>query len=193
MKWNIPGTVLQIERDEADQVEERFSSMFLAGGMVLSQVANITGLEPYTVQNWVKRGFLPPPEQKRYTLRQLCRIINIHMLRATLPLEKICGLLSYVNGRLDDTADDIIDDAKLYFLFVRLAARAKQLDAPAVWDQAMEEALADYREPVPGARARVEKALRVMMTAWVSARLRQAAESALNEMKNEMKEKENVL
>lgn len=193
MKWNIPGTVLQIERDEADKVEERFSSMFLAGGMVLSQVANITGLEPYTVQNWVKRGFLPPPEQKRYTLRQLCRIINIHMLRSTLPLEKICGLLSYVNGRLDDTADDIIDDAELYFLFVRLAARAKQLDAPELWDQAMEEALADYREPVPGARARVEKALRVMMTAWVSAKMRQAAESALNEMENEMKEKENVL
>ena len=193
MKWNIPGTVLQIERDEADLVEERFSSMFLAGGMVLSQVANITGLEPYTVQNWVKRGFLPPPEQKRYTLRQLCRIINIHMLRSTLPLEKICGLLSYVNGRLDDTADDIIDDAKLYFLFVRLASRAKQLDAPELWDQAMEEALADYREPVPGARDRVEKALRVMMTAWVSARMRQAAESALNEMENEMKEKENVL
>ena len=193
MKWKIPGTVLQIERDEADQVEERFSSMFLAGGMVLSQVANITGLEPYTVQNWVKRGFLPPPEQKRYTLRQLCRIINIHMLRSTLPLEKICGLLSYVNGRLDDTADDIIDDAELYFLFVRLAARAKQLDAPELWDQAMEEALADYREPVPGARARVEKALRVMMTAWVSAKMRQAAESALHEMENEMKEKENVL
>ena len=57
----------------------------------------------------------------------------------------------------------------------------------------MEEALADYREPVPGARARVEKALRVMMTAWVSAKMRQAAESALNEMENEMKEKENVL
>ncbi len=193
MKWNIPGTVLQITRDEADQVEERFSSMFLAGGMVLSQVANITGLEPYTIQNWVKRGFLPPPEQKRYTLRQLCRIININMLRASLPLEKICGLLSYVNGRLDDTADDIIDDARLYFLFVRLAARAKQLDAPGLWDQAMAEALTDYREPVPGARVRVEKALRVMMTAWVAARMRLAAESQLSEMEHEMKEKENVL
>ena len=62
MQWTIPGTVLRIERDNADGVEEMFSSMFLAGGMVLSQVASITGLEPYTVQNWVKRGFLPPPE-----------------------------------------------------------------------------------------------------------------------------------
>ena len=62
MKWTIPGTVLRIERDNADGVEEMFSSMFLAGGMVLSQVASITGLEPYTIQNWVKRGFLPPPQ-----------------------------------------------------------------------------------------------------------------------------------
>lgn len=192
-KWNIPGTVLQIPVDEADYVEERFSAMFLAGGVVLSQVANITGLEPYTVQNWVKRGFLPPPEQKHYSLQQLCRILNINMLRATLPLEKICGLLSYVNGRLDDTADDIIDDAKLYFLFVRLAARAKQLDVPELWDQAMEAALSDYREPVPGARVRVEKALRVMMTAWVAAKMRQAAEKQLTEMELEIKEKETAL
>lgn len=193
MEWNIPGTVLRISRDEADNVEERFSSMFLAGGMVLSQVANITGLEPYTVQNWVKRGFLPPPECKRYSLRQLCRIININMLRASLPLEKITVLLSYVNGRLDDTADDIIDDAKLYFLFVRLAARARQLDEPGQWEQAMADALLDYQEPIPGARARVEKALQVMMTAWVAARMRQQAESQLAGMENEMKEKENLL
>lgn len=185
MEWNIPGTVLHIPRAEADRVEEHFSSMFLAGGMVLSQVANLTGLEPHTVQNWVKRGFLPPPECKRYNLRQLCRIININMLRASLPLEKICALLSYVNGRLDDTADDIIDDAALYFLFVRLAARARQLDEPALWQQAMDEALADYREPVPGARERVEKALQVMMTAWVAAKMRQKAESQLAQLEKE--------
>ena len=194
MKWNIPGTVLQIPREEADSVEEKFSAMFLAGGMVLSQVSGITGLEPYTVQNWVKRGFLPPPEHKRYTLRQLCRIININMLRASLPMERICGLLSYINGRLDDTSDDIIDDAVLYFLFVRLAARARQLDAPEAWEDAMAEALADYVEPVPGARERVEKALRVMMTAWVAARMRQEAERQLELLDQEMKtKKENVL
>ena len=188
MQWNIPGTVLMLNKEEADGLEAQFSSMFLGGGIALSQVANITGLEPYTVQNWVKRGFLPPPERKRYSLRQLCRIININMLRASLPMERICGLLSYVNGRLDDTSDDLIDDAKLYFLFVRLAARARQLDEPGMWEQAMEAALADYREPVPGARQRVEKALRVMMTAWVAASLRQAAEKQLDELKKESNE-----
>ena len=182
MKWTIPGTVLQIRRDEADGVEEMFSSMFLAGGMVLSQVASITGLEPYTVQNWVKRGFLSPPQHKRYTLQQLCRILHINMLKSVLPLERICSLLEYINGKLDEESDDIIDDAALYFLFVRLAARSKQLDDPAAWKKAMEEALCDYQEPVPGARERIENALRIMLIANVASKMAQTAERMLDEL-----------
>ena len=182
MKWRIPGTVLEIQRENADGVEDMFSSMFLAGGMVLSQVSSITGLEPYTVQNWVKRGFLSPPQRKRYSLNQLCRILQINMLKSVLPLEQICGLLSYINGKLDEESDDIIDDSQLYFLFVRLASRARELDDPATWEQALAEALADYQEPVPGAKARIEKALRVMLTAWVAARMRHAAEKMLQEL-----------
>lgn len=182
MKWRIPGTVIAIERENADTVEEMFSSMFLAGGMVLSQVANVTGLEPYAIQNWVKRGFLSPPQQKRYSLNQLCRLIQINMLKSVLSLEQICSLLSYVNGKLDEEGDDIIDDSQLYFLFVRLAARAKELDSPEIREKAMEEALRDYREPVPGARERVEKALSVMLTGWVAARMRHAAEAMLQEL-----------
>lgn len=182
MQWTIPGTVIQIRREDADGVEEQFSSMFLAGGMVLSQVASITGLEPYTIQNWVKRGFLPPPQHRKYSRAQLCRILNINMLKSVLSLETVCRLLEYINGKLDESSDDIIDDARLYFLFVRLAARAKQLDDPAAWDQAVEEALSDYREPVPGARDRVEKALRIMLVAWIAARTRQAAERLIQEL-----------
>lgn len=182
MKWTIPGTVLRIERDNADGVEEMFSSMFLAGGMVLSQVASITGLEPYTVQNWVKRGFLSPPEHKRYTLQQLCRILHINMLKSVLPLERICSLLRYINGKLDDEGDDIIDDATLYFLFVRLAARSKQLDDPAAWKKAMEEALCNYQEPVPGARERIENALRIMLIANLASKMAQTAERMLDEL-----------
>ena len=182
MKWRIPGTVLQIEKENADSVEEMFSSMFLAGGMVLSQVASITGLEPYTIQNWVKRGFLSPPQHKRYSVNQLCRILQINMLKSVLSLEQICSLLSYINGKLDETSDDIIDDAHLYFLFVRLASRAKELDDPAAWELALQGALSEYQEPVPGARDRIEKALRVMLTAWVAARMRRAAEAMMQEL-----------
>ena len=81
MNWTIPGTVLQCPRQDAASIEERFSAMFLGGGIALSQVASITGLSTHDIQNWVKRGFLTAPEKKRYSLRQLCRILNINTLK----------------------------------------------------------------------------------------------------------------
>ena len=183
MEWNIPGTVLSAPAGEADQVQEKFEAMFLGGGMVLSQVAAVTGLEPYTIQNWVKRGFLTKPVGKKYTLRQLCRILNINMLKDALPMEKICGLMTYINGHMDDESDDLIDDSQLYFLFLRLAAHHRRMNDSRGRDQYIQEALADYEEPVPGARARVEKVLKVMLTAWAAALLRQQAVSMADALK----------
>ena len=182
MKWTVPGTVLQIPRQDAEHIQDLFSPMFLAGGIVLSQVSGITGLEPYTVQNWVKRGFLIPPQRKRYTLRQLCRIINIQMLKGVLPMDRICGLLAYVNGNLSDESDDIIDDSDLYFMFVKLAAHADQLHDPERKQQLLTQVMENYEEPVPGAKERVQKALAIMLTAWLSARLRQETERLLEEI-----------
>ena len=182
MDWTVPGTVLRLPRENADNIQEQFSSMFLAGGIVLSQISGITGLEPYAIQNWVKRGFLTPPEKKRYSLRQLCRILNINTLKSVLPMEQICSLLAYVNGQLDDESDDMIDDATLYFLFVRLAANAKELYRAEDRDALLDQALESYEEPVPGARERVKQVLRVMLTAWLAARMRQASEKMLAEI-----------
>ena len=184
MKWTLPGTVLQADVSEAEQIQTQFSSIFLGGGMVLSQICGITGLESYTVQNWVKRDFLPPPEKKRYSLRQLCRIININMLKSALPLEATCGLLRYINGDLEDESDDLIDDATLYFLFVRLAACHRQMKDPAGREAYLKQLLADYQEPVPGARERVENVLRIMLTAWAASLLRQEAEKMVADLKN---------
>ena len=183
MEWIIPGTTLVAPREAAAHIEDQFKAMFLGGGIVLSQVAAITGLEPYTVQNWVKRGFLTAPDHKRYNMNQLCRILNINMLKAALPLEQICGLLSYINGDLNDDSDDLIDDARLYFLFVRLAARARHIGGTQIWDDALEEVAADYREPVPGARQKLVAVLRAMLTAWVAAQLRLQAEKMITELK----------
>ena len=184
MKWTIPGTVLEANREDAQAVEALFSPMFLAGGIVLSQVANLTGLEPHTVQYWIKRGCLPPPQRKRYTLRQLCRIVNINMLKSALPMEKICSMLGYINGQLDDESDDTIDDSVLYFAFVRVAAKASGnlMDSPQARDQLIADSLADYQEPVPGAKARVEQVIRIMLIAWSSAQLRREAEVLLDEL-----------
>ena len=183
MDWIIPGTTLTARREDAQFIEQQFKAMFFAGGMVLSQVAGITGLEPYTVQNWVKRGFLTKPVGKRYTLEQLCRIISINMLKSALPLEDICGLLHYINGALDDSSDDLIDDATLYFLFVKLAVQHRQMKNQDGRDTLLTKALEGYAEPIPGAAQRVEKVLRIMLTAWAASMLRQNAEKMIEELK----------
>ena len=170
MNWNIPGTVLPAGPAEIERIEDLFSSMFLGGGMVLSQVSNISGLEPYTIQNWVKRGFLAPPRNKRYDMEQVCRIITINMLKGSLSLEKICSLMQYINGNLADDSDDIIDDAVLYFMFVKLAARAKHIGGSENWEIALDEATASYAEPYPGARERVQQVLRTMLMAYIASR-----------------------
>lgn len=189
MQWNIPGTVLPAVTEDAAAIEQQLRAMFLGGGVVLSQVAGVTGLEPYTVQNWVKRGFLTSPQNKKYTLRQLCRIMNINMLKAALPMEEICGLLQYVNGSLDDESDDLIDDSQLYFLFLRLVLHHRSMQNGAGRDEYLSLVLSEYREPMPGARDRVERVLRVMLTAWAASRLRAYAEEMIKEMKqNNIKE-----
>ena len=182
MEWILPGTVLKARAEDAGNAPSLLQPMFLAGGMVLSQVASVTGLEPYIIQNWVKRGFLAPPQNKRYTLRQLCRILNINMLKGVLPMERICGMLGYINGQLDDEGDDIIDDSQLYFMFVKLAAHAKELDETGAWQKAIDRVLQSYQETIPGARERIAKVLRVMLIAYVAARMKEEAEALLTEL-----------
>ena len=182
MNWIIPGTTLESLRSNADRTDGLFQSMFLAGGLTLSQVSSVTGLEPYTIQNWVKRGFLSAPKNKRYDMEQVCRIININLLKAVLPLEQIIQLMAYLNGDLTDESDDLVDDTMLYFLFVRLAARARYIGGDQTWDDALEEVTANYVEPVPGARDKLIKVLKIMLTAWVSGRIKAEAERMIAEL-----------
>ena len=179
MNWTIPGTTLEGQRDSADRTDGLFQSMFLAGGLTLSQVSSITGLESYTIQNWVKRGFLASPQNKRYNMEQVCRIIIINMLKAALPLEQICQLMRYINGSLTDESDDIIDDAVLYFKFVSLAARARHIGGSKEWSEAIEEVMGNYPEPFPGAKEKVTKVLRIMLTAWIAARLKEQTDTMI--------------
>jgi len=182
MNWTIPGTTLEGLRSNADRTDGLFQSMFLAGGLTLSQVSSVTGLEPYTIQNWVKRGFLSPPKGKRYDMEQLCRIININLLKGVLPLEQICRLMAYINGDLQDESDDIIDDTQLYFTFVRLAARARHIGGTKKWGEAIAEVMEDYEETIPGAKERITKVLRIMLTAWIAGRLRIQSEEMIRDL-----------
>lgn len=182
MEWILPGTVLSVDADRPQAAEEVFSSLFLAGGLVLSQVTQVTGLEPYIIQNWVRRGFLAPPKQRKYTRRQLSRILMINALKSTLSIEQICKLLSYINGALDDEGDDTIDDTELYGAFVLVAGNVQKHDltSESEMNRLIADGLKDYKEPIPGAKKRIEQALRIMITAWRAAQLQTKAQSMMN-------------
>lgn len=185
MQWTIPGTTVTDARENADNIRQLFQSLFLSGGLTLSQVSKITGIEPYTVQNWVKRGFLSPPVSKRYDMEQVCRLINMNILRGTVPLEEIIHLMRYLNGDLADETDDLVDDTQLFFYFTRLAARARYIGGTKTWDEALEEITEQYREPRPGAREKLLKVLRIMLTVWVANQLKTGAESMIRQLEED--------
>ena len=182
MQWTIPGTVLTGERQEADRIDGLFQSLFLAGGLTLSQVSSITGLEPYTIQNWVKRKFLAPPQGKRYNMEQVCRLININILKGTMPLEEIIHLMRYLNGDLISEEDDLVDDTMLFFFFVRLASRTRYIGGTKAWDDALLEITEAYEEPVPGARDKLITVLKIMLTVWCANMLKQQADAMIEQL-----------
>ena len=75
-------------------------------------------------------------------------------------------------------------------MFVQLAARARHIGGNQEWGEAIESVLLDYEEPVPGAKERVAKVLRVMLTAWIAAQLRQQAEKAIASLQETEEEME---
>jgi len=177
----LPGTTVEIGVSNVMEAGNFLDNAFACGGLMMSQVARLTGLEPYMIQNWVKRGFLPPPTQKLYSKRQFCRIAIINMLRDSLQIEKITGLLSYINGRLDDESDDIIDDSDLYLYYI---AAVCNLEKPIIDSEYIaghiEKVVSDFSEPFPGAKKRLCKVLAVMLNAHFASILRKRAEEIMN-------------
>lgn len=173
MQRVLPGSTLHYDGSTPGSAEILLSALFAGGDLMLAQVSHISGLEPYVIQNWVARGFLPPPVAKRYSRRQLSRILIIHMLRSVLPLDEICRLLSYVNGHLDDISDDLVDDSALYMALVALTEN----DPPPI-----KTVLKDYREPFPGAQRRVEQVLEIMLLAYRAAMLKEEAQAYIGRL-----------
>ena len=173
MKIYLPGSAVEMIETGAGAAEKLLTGLYIGGDLVLSQVAKITGLEPHMIQNWVARGFLSPPKNKKYTRRQLSRILIINMLRSVLPLDEICKLLSYVNGHLDDESDDSIDDTKLYIYMVCMTIEGEE-DCCKI--------LGDYVEPFDGAKKRVETVLEIMATAYAASELKRRAEEMIKDI-----------
>lgn len=118
LKLCLPGTNIQMDLQGGQDYRRTIDAVFaITGGIYLSQLADMVGVPGATLQNWVKRGYVANPVNKRYTRRQTCRIILIALLRHTLPLEDIAVLLGSINHNLADESDDLIDDSELYLYF----------------------------------------------------------------------------
>ena len=60
MAKTLPGTTIAVDWNRPEEAETLLNSLFFGRGLMLSQVASLTGLEPYVIQNWVRRGFCGP-------------------------------------------------------------------------------------------------------------------------------------
>ena len=55
MQKKYPGTTIEVLAMQKGGSRILFDGIFAAGGITLSQVSNMTGLEPYLIQNWAKK------------------------------------------------------------------------------------------------------------------------------------------
>jgi DNA-binding transcriptional MerR regulator len=170
----LPGTTVEVR--ENSTARGFLDSAFSMGGLVLSQVTQLTGLEPHTVQNWVKRGFVSPPQQKKYDCNQFCRIIIINMFKDVFQIERIAALLDYAGG-------EEADDTAIYVSFSDAVAAVPgdAAGGPADLDMAVGEEVGK-RPFAPRTRKRLEAAVRVMATAFISVRAGRGADLLLRQI-----------
>ena len=183
MFQTLPGTLLERRQTDGRGAYSLIQPILsLTKGLTLSQIRELTGLENSTVQNWVKRGWVANPKSKRYGERQVMRIILINALRASLQLDSIAQLMQYLNGSVEDVADDIISDGALYDYLCAIVFELE--DAPVMDEKKLDETIAahiaDYHGPAQDSREKLGNTLKIMTCACSSSRLRQKAEAEMS-------------
>ena len=153
-------------------------------GLTLRQVCALTGLEGSTIQNWIKRGFVAHPVEKKYRERQLARILLIAALRDCMRIDDIGALLRLVNGDADDTGDDIISEEQLYdYLCAVIATAAADTLSFGQIPEAVRAVTEDYVPVGDTAAERLNEALTVMVYAYTAGQYKQEADKRLLELK----------
>ena len=175
---NIPGTRLhKHEMGNVTGMEFLNKIFFITDGIMLSQVREISNVDGSTLQNWVKRGWIMNPVNKRYSKDQLARILIINMLRDTMLFERIDFLLKYINGNVNNRDDDIICESELYEYICRILERITPDGSDIGYSEArlndiIDEILEEYSERVAGAKKRLEKALEIIVISYYATLLK---------------------
>ncbi len=178
MANTYPGTAIEVLCIKQGDSRKLFEGIFVAGGITLSQVCNMTGLEPYTVQNWVKRKYVTSPVRKLYSKEQFARIVIINMLRESLQIESISNLIYAIGGEPDDRNDDLISDDELYHRYVDMVACSAYGMSDKDEVVACAAAAAEGFSEVDSKK--LSKILQVMFYAHSAARLTESAKEVLS-------------
>lgn len=185
MQNYVPGTTLPY--DGGGGMFAMFRPLIQAtDGLTLRQVCSITGLESSTIQNWIKRGFVSHPVEKKYRERQLARILLISSLRDCMKIDNIGSLLSVINGNADDTGDDIISEEQLYDYLCEIIGSAGEgaLTMENI-PQTVRAVTKDYVPTDDTAADRLNEALTVMVFAYTAGQYKKEADRRYNEIKGE--------
>ena len=180
----IPGTVLlQVGADTKafSQIELLISA---TGGLSLSQVCAITGLEGSTIQNWVKRGWVANPRGKKYSEVHIARILIINALKDCIRLESIARLMHYVNGATEDTSDDIIKENVLFDYLCDALHIVQQADdlSPVGVEAVVKRMIEQHEDTSEETRSRLCRSLAVMIYACVCSDVKRRTEAMLAEI-----------
>ncbi|MGN1050985.1 MAG: DUF1836 domain-containing protein [Acutalibacteraceae bacterium] len=185
MNFTLPGTVLPFDERKDGKYVKVISPIFTTlKGVSLSQVKELTNLTSATIQNWVKRGYIPKPQNKRYGKSQVLRIILINSIKGGMQIEDVQKIMVYINGDVEDTSDDIISDEDLYNRFcraIKICEKTGFVDENSV-KNAVSKVLEDYIGTVKNSKQRLSKALNIMVYAYVSARLRDISKKELKKI-----------
>jgi len=154
------------------------------GGLSLSQVCAVTGLEGSTIQNWVKRGWVEHPVGKKYEEIHIARILIINALKECIKLEHIAQLMSYVNGKSQDGSEAIIKESTLYNYLCEALRQSGQTDdhSKSGVETVINNVIKDYSDPNPDSRIRIRKALTLMIFACVCTDVKRRVEAMMGQI-----------
>ncbi len=182
----IPGTRL-LRSDYAGNVtgiEFLEKIFFISDGVMLNQIREISGIDGSTLQNWTKRGWVENSKCKKYNINQLAHILIINMLRSCMQLDKIAGLIQYINGRVDDRSDDIIADSILYDYICKILDHLMTYEVCSLGSlkQAIVTVTEGYEEKIPGAKLRLTNALEIIVIAYYASLIKKHADSMIDNL-----------
>ncbi|MBQ7600006.1 MAG: DUF1836 domain-containing protein [Clostridia bacterium] len=170
MNKYIPGTSIAMHRMSDTSPDGVFALLLpmikAADGLSLSQVCSVTGLEPSTIQNWVKRGFVARPIKKKYFERHLARILIISMLRDSMKIEDIGALMRLINGDATSESDDIIYETDLYDCLCEVIEVTENTYDSKDLDSLIKKTIAKYKLKNGGTEQKLCDAVKVMLSGY---------------------------